>query len=175
MYAESAPTEDGGVILQSRYGFVAADITVAGNVVQVFAKDGVFSNDLFSVSGGNLYRGATLLGAVPGFGAVSICGNEIGVFATAGAAIRYYNGTTLADVVFPDGANVIKVLIAAGRLIAIRADTGRFYFSPILTATIDALDFATAENSPDRVLDAVFVDDILVLFGKETWKERIVS
>jgi hypothetical protein len=30
------------------------------------------------------------------------------------------------------------------------------------------LAFATAENSPDRLLDAVFVDDLLVLFGAET-------
>lgn len=168
MYAENAPTEEGGVVLQSRYGFVAAGITVAGNVVQVFSKDGVFSSDLFSVSGGNLYRGATSLGTVAGSGAVSICGNEIGVFATAGTVIRHYDGTTLANVAFPDGADVIKVLIAASRLVAIRKDTGQFYFSPVLEATIDALDFATAENSPDRLLDAVFVDDILVLFGKET-------
>ena len=169
MVLEQAPTEKTGKALQSRMAVIdrAADMG-AGPVKAVFRKDGVQSGDLFGVSSGALYRGTTYLGAIPGDGPVSVAGNEGGIMAAAGGALRYYNGTTLADVAFPDDASVIKVIAGAGRFIALRADTGKFYWTPVLESTVDPLDFATAENQPDRVLDAIFVNDILWLFGAET-------
>jgi hypothetical protein len=169
MVLEQAPTEKTGKALQSRMAVIdrAADMGT-GPVKAVFRKDGVQSGDLFGVSFGALYRGTTYLGAIPGDGPVSVAGNEGGVMAAAGGALRYYNGTTLADVAFPDGASVIKVIAGAGRFIALRADTGKFYWTPILASTVDPLDFATAENQPDNLRDALFIDDILLLFGSET-------
>jgi len=52
--------------------------------------------------------------------------------------------------------------------VAIRANSGRFYFTPPLAQTFDGLDFATAESEADQLLDALFIDDILILFGRET-------
>lgn len=169
MVLEQAPTEKTGKALQSRMAVIdrAADMGT-GPVKAVFRKDGVQSGDLFGVSFGALYRGTTYLGAIPGDGPVSVAGNEGGVMAAAGGALRYYNGTTLADVAFPDGASVIKVIAGAGRFIALRADTGKFYWTPVLASTVDPLDFATAENQPDNLRDALFIDDILLLFGSET-------
>lgn len=169
MVLEQAPTEKTGKALQSRMAIVdrAADMG-AGPVEALFQKDGVQAGDLFGVSNGALYRGTTSLGAVPGAGPVSIAGNEGGVMAAAGSTLRYYNGTTLADVAFPDSAPAAKVIAGAGRFIVLRADTGRFYWTPILASTVDPLDFATAENQPDNLRDALFIDDILLLFGAET-------
>ena len=169
MVLEQAPTEKTGKALQSRMAVVdrAADMG-AGPVKAVFRKDGVQSGDLFGVSSGELYRGTTYLGAVPGDGPVSVAGNEGGVMAAAGGALRYYNGTTLADVAFPDGDSVIKVIAGAGRFIALRAVSGKFYWTQVLASTVDPLDFATAENQPDNLRDALFIDDILLLFGSET-------
>jgi hypothetical protein len=168
MFAEQSQAEKNPV-LQSRNGLVnrAADMG-AGPVRALFKRDGVLGADLFGVSGGNLYRGTTLIGSVAGSGPVSIAGNEIGLFVTAGTVPRYYNGTTLADIAFPDGADVSKVIVGASRLVAVRKDTGKFYWSEPLAGTIDALAFATAESAPDRSMDLLFIDDILLVFGAET-------
>ena len=169
MVLEQAPTEKTGKALQGRMAVLdrGADMGL-GPVAAVFRKDGVQSGDLFGVSAGELYRVTTSMGIIAGSGPVSIAGNEGGVMVAAGAALRYYNGTTLADVAFPDNAPVIKVIAGAGRFIALRADTGKFYWTPVLASTVDPLDFATAENQPDNLRDALFIDDILLLFGAET-------
>lgn len=169
MVLEQAPTEKTGKMLQSRMAIAESGNTYgAGPVTGLLVKDGVFNGEQFTLSGGGLYRGSTLLGTVSGSGPVSMAGNEGGVMVTAGGVMRYYNGTTLADVTFPDGANAIKVISAAGRFVALREGTGKFYWTPVLEAGVDGLDFATAENQPDRVLDALFINDMLILFGKET-------
>lgn len=168
LYAEQAPTEEAGVALQSRPGLSDRSADMGTNIEALFKQDGVLSGALFGVSGGNLYSGTTSLGSVSGSGPVSITGNEIGVVVTAGGTPRYYNGTTLADITFPDSANVVKVIDGASRFIFLREGTGKFYWTPALAATVDALAFATAESAPDAVLDGVFISDMLVLGGGET-------
>jgi hypothetical protein len=167
MYAEGTDSE--GNVLQSRRGLSdrAANMG-SGPVEALFRRDGVVSGNLLGVSGGSLYSATTSVGVVGGSGPVSIAGNETGVLVTHGLGLYSYDGTTFAAVSFPDSANVIKVIEGASRFIAIREGTGKFYFTPSLAQTFDALDFATAESEPDQLLDAVFIDDILVLFGKES-------
>ncbi len=167
MYAEETASE--GVVLQSRRGLVdrAANMG-AGPVRALFKRDGVVGGDLFGVSGSAFYRGTTSLGAVTGSGVPSIAGNETGIMVCAGAELRTYDGTTFATVAFPDDAPVIKVVEGASRFVAIRGNSGRFYFTPPLQRTFDPLDFATAESESDQLLDALILDDILILFGRET-------
>jgi hypothetical protein len=167
MYAEESASE--GVILQSRPGLSdrSADMG-AGPITALFKRDGVISGALLGVSGGSLYETTTSKGTVTGTGPVSIAGNETGVLVCAGASLHSYDGTTFATVTFPDTANVIKVIEGASRFVAIRADSGKFYFTPALAQTFDGLDFATAESEADELLDALFIDDILILFGRET-------
>lgn len=169
MVLEQAPTEKTGKALQSRMAIVdRGEDMGAGPVAAIFKKDGVLSGGLFGVSNGVLYRDILPLGFIPGDGPVSIAGNEGGVMVAAGNDLMYYNGSALTSVAFPDGASVIKVIAGAGRFIALRSGTGKFYWTPVLESTVDPLDFATAENQPDRVIDALFVNDILWLFGAET-------
>ena len=169
MFAEEASTVEGGVVLQSRPGLSdrAADMGT-GPVEALFKRDGVVFGALFGVSNGELYRETTSLGTVTGSQAVSMTGNETGLMVTAGGTLRFYNGTTLANVSFPDSANVIKVLSGASRFIAIRGGSGKFYWTEALGSTFDANDFATAESMADGLLDALFIDDGLILFGTET-------
>lgn len=145
MYAEAAPSE-GKVVLQSRPGMEVAQTVGNGPVRAVFEGDLVLAGSLFVVSGWNLYRDGVLLGAIDGDGPVSICGYENFVFVAGGRRLWGYDGTTLAAISFPDGASVAKVLIGGSRLVAIREDTGQFYWSEVLGTTIDGLDFATAES-----------------------------
>lgn len=169
LFAEEAPTEAAGVVLQSRPGVVdrSADMG-AGPVLALFKRDNVLSTALFGVSDGKLYSGATNLGAIDGTGPFSMAGYENFLFVAGGAGLWGYDGTTLAQITFPDSADVSKVVVGASRVVTIREDTGKFYWSEPLGTTIDALDFATAENQPDRLRDMLFIDDVLVLFGAET-------
>lgn len=169
MFAEEAPTEETGVVLQSRPGLLdRVEDMGAGPVKALFKADGVLGGALFGVSGGNFYEGATSKGAVDGSGPFSIAGYEDKLFVAGGASLWGYDGTTLAAVTFPDDAGVSKVVVGASRLIAIRADTEKFYWSDVLSDTIDALSFASAEQQPDRLKDMLFWSDSLVLFGTET-------
>lgn len=167
MYAEVSDTE--GSVLQSRPGLIDSETDQgAGPVAEVLVKDGVLSGAVLSVSGGNFYHSGVSKGVIDGSGPVSITGNETGAFITAGATAYFYDGTTLATIAFPDGANVTKMLEIGSRIIALRAGTGKFYWTSPLGSTFAALDFATAEIEPDKLLDAVAIDDILVLFGVGT-------
>ena len=167
MYLEATSSE--GNVLQSRRGLEdrSADMG-AGPVEALFKRDGVLTGALFGVSANSLYRETLLIGAIVGGGPVSIAGNETGIMIAAGSSLYAYDGTTLAAVAFPDSASVVKVVEGASRFIAIRANSGKFYFTPPLGQTFDALDFATAESESDQLLDALFVDDALILFGRET-------
>lgn len=169
MFVEQAPTENTGIVLQSRPGLSDREIDMGeGPVRALFKADGVLDGALYGVSSSRLYRGAVSLGAIGGTGPVSMAGYEDYLFACAGAQIWGYNGTTLTTLSFPDNANVTKVVVGGSRLIAIRADTEQFYWSDVLSTTINALSFATAEQQPDRLKDILFWSDSLILFGNET-------
>lgn len=169
LVAEKSETEPSGIILQSRMAIGDAGISMGGGpVTAIMQMNGVFGGDVFGVSDGGLYRAATRLGTIDGAGSASIIANEAGVVCAAGARCWAYDGNAFAPVDFPDGANVAKVIEAGGRFVALRAGTGKFYWTLPLGMTFDALDFATAENEPDELLDALHIDDVLVLFGAST-------
>ena len=169
MFAEAAPTEATGITLQSRPGLLDRNADMgSGPVVALFKGDGVLDGELYGVSSGSLYRNSGLIGAVDGSGPFSMAGYEDYLFIAGGGQIWGYDGTTLAAVTFPDSANVTKVVVGGSRLVAIRADTEKFYWSDVLSTTIDALSFASAEQQPDRLKDILFWSDSLILFGSET-------
>ncbi len=168
MLGENIPTEPGNT-LQSRPGLENSSITMgSGPVRELFQIDGVLNNGLFGVSGTKLYNGNTEIGTIDGDGNVSMSGYEDILFVNAGEGIYKYDGTDLTIVGFPDDAHVSKIEVGASRLIALRKDTGKFYWSEPLGSTVPSLNFATAENSPDKLLDLLFIADRLILFGSET-------
>jgi hypothetical protein len=167
LYVEQTGSE--GPVMQSRPGLADRSTDMgAGPIKALFKRDGVVSGNLLGVSAGKLYDVSTEKGTIAGTGPVSIAGNETGVLVTAGTTLYKYDGTTFGTVTFPDSANVIKVLSGAGRFIAIRGGTQQYYFTPSLAQTFDGADFISAESGADDLLDALFIDDQLVLFGAET-------
>jgi hypothetical protein len=168
MLGENIPVEP-GVTLQSRPGLEESDVVMGnGPVRELYQIDGVLNNGLFGVSGNKLYNGSTEIGTVDGDDNVSFAGYEDYVFVNAGEKIYTYDGTTFSQIIFPDDADVSKIAVGASRLIALRKDTGTFYWSEPLGVTIPSLNFATAENVPDKLLDLLFIADRLILFGSET-------
>lgn len=171
MYAEKTDSE--GIVLQSRPPIVSRGQTLgSGPIRALFIRADVVASSLFTVSGLTLYQNDTSRGTISGASDsfVSIDGNETGIMVCAGEDLHTFDGTTFATVSLPDGTafDALKVICGASRFIVIRKDTGRFYFTPPLLRTFDALDFATAESSADDLLDMLFLDDTLILFGPES-------
>lgn len=168
MLAEEVQTEP-GTALQSRPGLEDTDLTFgSGPVRGLFQVDGILDSNLFGVSGLSLYKDGASVGSISGTGHVSFGGYEDMLFVNAEEDIWVHDGSTTSQVTFPDGADVAKIVVGASRLIAIRKNTGQFYWSDVLSSNIDGLSFATAENSPDKLKDMLFIGDRLYLFGAET-------
>lgn len=168
MFAEAVPVE-GRVVLQSRPGLENSGTSMgAGPVKALFKNDGVLSGALYGISNNSLYEGATLRGAINGTGPAKIDGYENKLFATAGDQLWGWDGVTLSVVATPNSFQTLDLCIGASRLVVIEKNSGRFWWSDALTSTIDAISFATAENSPDRLKACLYVGDVLVLFGSKT-------
>lgn len=168
MLVEQAPTEERGIAAQSRPGLTDRVANMGSNIRQLFRRDLVLGSALLGVSSGALYRETEMIGAVTGSGHVSMAGNEIGLMIAAGNSLHYYNGTTLSTVPFPDNAFVADVFAGGSRFWAVRKDTGKLYWTDALEANVDALDFATAESLPDRLLQGLWIDGAPILFGAES-------
>lgn len=168
MLAEQVPTET-TTSLQSRPGLVlSGDELGFGPVTGLYTADGVLGNALFAVSDSKLYENGVLVGDIDGDGPVSFAAYSDTLFVCAGQSIWKYDGVALTTVAFPDDAEVSKILVGGSRLIAIRENTDVIYWTSPLGSAIDPLDFATAENAPDKLKDMLYVGDKLVLLGAET-------
>lgn len=172
MFLEKDEEAPDGFARQSRQGMVE-DSTVGDGPVDLFTQRGVFDDDLFALSGDALYRAGVLLGSILGSGATSFTAGRVEVLVTRGAAAYSYNGTNLVDAgVLDDDDNPYDVRAVAylgGYFIAVRDGTNRFYWSTSQDGRLwDGLDFASAESSPDNLLDAYVVNDSLWLMGEET-------
>lgn len=167
LFAETAEP-NGNVTLQSRPGVEISSTLGTDPIRFLYSEPGVFTQDLFAVMGTSLYRGASLLGTVTGSGPVSMDSFAGTTFYAAGENIHKYDGATLSTVTFPDGAPCSKVVVGASRLVAIQKESQTIYWTLPLETSIDALDFAQAEYSPDRLLDMLFIGDMLILFGEAT-------
>lgn len=169
MFVEATPVDNGGITLQSRKGLDEIANLGAGPIRGIFQRDGALGGVRFVVSGNTLYAGSTALGTISGGGPVSFAASETELIIAAGGPLYRTNGTTLTTPSFPDGGDVAAVTFLAGYFIAVRADTQQFYWSAVLDGTSwNGLDFASAENEPDHLLDCIVVDDVLVLLGTET-------
>ena len=164
MYLEESDTE--GLILQSRPGLADREVTFGdGPVQKMFRRSdtGVF----VTVSDGEVYEGTTNRGALTGTGPVSIAGQSGFEFIASGTGLQLLQSGALTSPTWV-GGDAVKVLSGGGRIIALSKGTGQFFWTEPFTTTFNALNFATAESSGDNLLDALFLDDILILFGTET-------
>lgn len=168
MYAEQVPVEQ-SLVLQSRRGLDETGVVMGvGPVAELFQIDGVLNDGLFGISGGTLYKGAVSVGAIAGTGVPRIDGYAAELFISAGTTLYKYDGTTLSTVATPGGFNVRSLCVGGDRLVVIDDTTGIIYWTDVLDITLPALNFATAENSPDNLKELLFLGDTLYLFGTET-------
>ena len=124
----------------------------------------------YVVSGVELYRidqyyNVTLLGTVSGSGPVSMADNGVQLFVACDPKSYIYNATTGAfgEITDPDFPGAKTVSFLDGYFVFSQPDSQKFWVTQLLDGTsIDPLDFASAEGSPDRLVS-------LIVDHRETW------
>lgn len=145
----------------------------SGPVRGMFEMNGI----AYAVSGTGFYSidadgNGTLLGTgITGINVVSIDGNGFQVGIVNGVAGFIYDTTTATFAQIADGdfqpANTLTFLDSY--FVYDWKDMNRFFLSGLLDGTIyDALDYASAESSPDRVLAVRAHQSNLLLLGEKT-------
>lgn len=134
----------------------------------------------YAVSGPALYKidgsyNVTLIGAISGSGPVSMADNGTQMFVAANPAGYIYNNSTLAfaPISDPDFAGAVQVGYLDGFFVFIEPNSQMFWITSLLDGTsIDPLDFASAEGSPDNLVGMIVDHRELWLFGTnstEVW------
>lgn len=132
-----------------------------------------FSNNAanaFVVSGTQLYKintgyAATLIGTVAGTGPVSMADNGTQLFIAANGPSYIYNNNTnvFGQITDPDFPGAVTVGYLDGYFVFNEPNSQRIWVTQLLDGTsIDPLDFASAEGSPDGVVG-------LIVDHREVW------
>ncbi len=136
----------------------------------------VIRSVLYVVSGTSLCRissagVSTTLGTISGAGFVFIEGDETNVMVVEPASRRgwYWNGSVVAEITDDDWPGAVWLGYIDGYFVIIQPDTGKFYITANRDpASIDGLDFASAERYPDDLVTGIVDHGELVLFGTES-------
>lgn len=168
MFVEAAATSQDGIVLLSRPGMVVERSVGDGPIRGLYQQSGTLSDITFAVSAGTLY-GTAALGSVAGTGPVSFAASASELIVAAGGDLSRTDGSAASSPSFPDDAGVTAVAYLGGYFIAIRAGSQRFYWSALRDASSwDALDYASAESSPDPLRDVLVIGDVMWLLGAAT-------
>jgi len=117
----------------------------------------------FVVSGNQLYKintsyGATLIGTVAGTGPVSLADNGTQLFIAANGPSYIYNNTTNAfgQITDPDFPGAVTVCYLDGYFVFNQPNSQLMWVTQLLDGTsIDPLEFASTEGSPDGLIAVV--------------------
>jgi hypothetical protein len=111
----------------------------------------------------------TALGNIPA-GTVDIASDGTNVVVTVNGAIYVYNGSTVTEETDPDAPDASSVEYLNGFYVYTEEDAEQFFISPQNDplGNYDALDFDSADTSPDKLVRTRRVGRDLLLFGKES-------
>lgn len=124
----------------------------------------------YVVSGATLYKldrqwNATAIGLISGDGPVSMADNGTQLFIAANGPSYIYNSATniLNDIIDPDFPGAVTVGYLDGFFVFNQPNSQKIWVTKLLDGTsIDPLDFASAEGSPDGVVG-------LIIDHREVW------
>jgi len=134
----------------------------------------------YAVSGNKLYQidsmwVVTEKGTVAGSGPVSMVDNGTQLFIAAGATGYIYNAGTdvFAQITDPDFPGASTVGFIDGYFVFTEPNSQKFWVTALLDGTsVDPLDFASAEGSPDNLVSLIVDHREVWLFGQtsvEVW------
>lgn len=154
-----------------------------GPIRSIYSQPGSFEDALFVVSADTLYRidtDETITEIYSPIGGANDESPSLAATAQIGAVPAYlyiadgeglfvYDGATTAAVTTPDGVGIISVGVIASFVICIVSPgnglNGRFYWIEPAAITIDPINFATAERTPDPLYSIRVVGDQFWLLG----------
>jgi hypothetical protein len=174
LYAEQVPNDETHTILLPRPGLAPSYTVGAGPSRGLFQQPGALNDATFAVSGGELYNGPTLVGALSGVSFVSMAATLVWLIIATGDTLRISNGTTITDPGFPDGAGASCVSVLGGYTIASRTGTRRLYFT-LDPSGWDGLDYLSAEQSTGDIIWHVVVSDQLWVFCERTTEVFVLT
>jgi hypothetical protein len=176
LYSEQQPPDaKTDTALLPTPGLVSFSTPGSGPIRGLATMDGV----LYAVSGSGVYKiiangTATLLGTLStATGTVSMDASASQLVIVTNPAAYVATSSTLTAISDPDFPGASTVSYLDGYHIFSRPDTQQFFISDLLAATsYDALDFASAESSPDDVVRVLVDHREVWLFGErsvEVW------
>lgn len=170
-YAEALPPDAKSPILLQRTPGVVSWTTVGNGPIHAMHRALGF---LFVVSGSELYKvdsnkTKTLLGNVGAAGNLDIDSNTTSVVVVNEPNAYYYDGTTFGQIVDPDFPGAGDVEFLDNYLLFREPNSGRFFSADLASATsFNALNFATAEGSPDNLVGLKVDHRQACALGEET-------
>jgi len=127
----------------------------------------VATDEALAVSGGVLFSGGTSKGTIAGTGLVSMVGTTF-AYVILGGSTLYLYGTTLTPLVMPDDAGEVIDVEQLNQYVLILTRSGKFYWMEPGATTVDPLNFATAESSPDKAIAICRVGDEFWIFSEDS-------
>ena len=135
-----------------------------------------YGDYMYVVSGNSLYQvnasyTAVLLGTVANDGPVSMADNGVQLFVACNGPSYIFNNTTNAfgQITDPDFTGATTVSYLDGYFVFIEPNSQLVWTTAILDGTsIDPLDFASAEGSPDNLVSSIVDNSEAWLFGTNT-------
>jgi hypothetical protein len=138
------------------------------------------STTAFVVSGNELYKintsyTATLLGTIAGTGPVSMADNGTQLFVAANGPSYIYNNTTnvFSQITDPDFPGAVTVAYLDGYFVFNEPNSQKIWVTGLLDGlSVDPLDFASAEGTPDLLTSVVVNNREVWLLGTnsiEVW------
>jgi hypothetical protein len=187
-FFESNPTNTKSqVALIERPALVQIINAGTGPGRRLFRQKGFCGGDLFHVTGTELYRhhistttraitSTKITGTIQGTGAPDICATDTHLFITDGFTLQYTDGTAALATIDTSGIGSVafsSIDVFDQFVICAVANSDKFYWLQPAATTFSALDFATAERFPDKILQVRVVGDEFWLLGEksiEVWR-----
>jgi len=188
-FYEQDPTDQvNGVAAIRRPGLKPRIEVGDGPIRRMFWQSGFSSDALFIVSKNNLYRMTNtptegdkltlMTGSVFGTATPSIVARADFMFIADGVTLQYTNGSApLAPITTPDDVVITSLAVQKEFILcSVQQDlsTGhrgdQFYWINPGETTIDPLNFATAESSPDIITQAIALGDNVWFAGEDSFE-----
>lgn len=173
MYVVENPLSVSGFSYISRPSLNVLATLPGGNIRGVFSQQGNGKTTVYVISGENLYilnndGTYTLVGIIPGSDFCTFSSTIYYIAISADGALYLYDGTTLTNVVIPDGQKVSDVTSLDNYLIVGAANTNKFYWIEPGALVIAPLNFTSAERNPDDIISMISIGDELWAIGQKT-------
>lgn len=162
--------------------YLETDTTVGdGPISNIYSQDGAFDSDAFIVSDNDIYRrdfvtkvNTKLTGTVGTDGTPSLVATVVGgvsrLYVADGTSGFQFalDDNILTAISTPDSVGIVYVAAINGYVICVVNNSRRYYWITPGSVTIDALNFAEAERSGDKLLNVEVLGDNIFFFGEET-------